>query len=151
MLNDDTAVWLKRTIALLGTMLIVTNGVSMASHLQDNDDGTVKDLATGLVWQQLASDTTRDWNASVSYCAGLVLGERSEWRLPEVKELSSIIDDRITQPSIDSRMFPETVASYYWSSSYFGDSSRAWIVLFDSVFITSSRKSIARLVRCVHD
>ncbi len=58
----------------------------------DNDDGTISDLATGLMWQQADDGTMRDWENALSYAENLTLADNSDWRLPNAKELQSIID-----------------------------------------------------------
>lgn len=58
----------------------------------DNGDGTISDLATGLMWQQADDGTLRDWENALSYAENLTLAEYSDWRLPNAKELHSILD-----------------------------------------------------------
>ena len=58
----------------------------------DNGDGTITDNATGLMWQQADDGTTRDWENALSYAEGLSLGGYDDWRLPNAKELHSILD-----------------------------------------------------------
>ena len=59
---------------------------------QDNKDGTITDLNTGLIWQKTPDfGTLRDFNAATAYANALVLGGKSEWRLPTVKELYSLM------------------------------------------------------------
>ncbi|UMB59325.1 DUF1566 domain-containing protein [Lutibacter sp. A80] len=58
----------------------------------DNGDGTISDLATGLMWQKADDGISRDWEASLAYAEGLTLGNKSDWRLPNAKELQSIVD-----------------------------------------------------------
>lgn len=74
----------------------------------DNGNGTVTDLNTGLVWQQTTdSDGDGDIDAADKfafaqaqpYCDNLSLGGSSDWRLPTIKELYSLIDFRGTDPS----------------------------------------------------
>jgi hypothetical protein len=61
----------------------------------DNGDGTVVDEATGLMWEQNDSGFTQSWESALAYINGLNdsnhLG-RSDWRLPNIKELQSILD-----------------------------------------------------------
>ena len=61
----------------------------------DNGDGTITDNATGLVWMQNDSQTAMDWEASLTYAQTKntenFLGH-NDWRLPNVKELQSIVD-----------------------------------------------------------
>ncbi|WP_199269597.1 DUF1566 domain-containing protein [Formosa sp. L2A11] len=58
----------------------------------DNGDGTVSDYATGLMWQKADDGTARDWEASLVYSEHLELAGHSDWRLPNAKELQSIVD-----------------------------------------------------------
>ena len=58
----------------------------------DNGDGTISDLSTGLMWQKSDDGTSRNWEESFAYAQGLTLGNKSDWRLPNAKELQSIVD-----------------------------------------------------------
>lgn len=58
----------------------------------DNGDGTVTDLATGLMWQQADSGFGMNWEYALSYAESLSLAGYEDWRLPDAKELQSIVD-----------------------------------------------------------
>ena len=58
----------------------------------DNRDGTVSDLATGLMWQKADDGTSRNWEESLYYAENLELAGHTDWRLPNAKELQSIVD-----------------------------------------------------------
>ncbi|WP_434036187.1 DUF1566 domain-containing protein [Formosa sp. 4Alg 33] len=58
----------------------------------DNGDGTVSDYATGLMWQKSDDGKGRDWEASLAYSEHLELAGHTDWRLPNAKELQSIVD-----------------------------------------------------------
>ncbi len=62
------------------------------NQLLVNKDGTVTDLATGLMWQQTDSGQGMNWEKALSYAENLELGGYSDWRLPNAKELQSIVD-----------------------------------------------------------
>jgi hypothetical protein len=61
----------------------------------DNGDGTITDNATGLMWMQADSGEGMDWETALAYAQEMneanYLGY-SDWRLPNVKELQSIVD-----------------------------------------------------------
>lgn len=58
----------------------------------DNEDGTITDRATGLMWMQDDSGSPYDWQDALSYAENLVHAEHEDWRLPNAKELQSIVD-----------------------------------------------------------
>lgn len=61
----------------------------------DNVCGIVEeawyDPATGLYWQNPAADQLFAWNESVAFCDSLTWGGHSDWRLPTISELRSLI------------------------------------------------------------
>jgi hypothetical protein len=58
----------------------------------DNGNGTVTDNATGLIWTQNDSGQGLDWEGALNYCTSLDYAGISDWRLPDAKELQSIVD-----------------------------------------------------------
>lgn len=58
----------------------------------DNGDGTVTDHATGLTWQKADSGKGLNWAAALAYAENLEYAGHSDWRLPNAKELQSIVD-----------------------------------------------------------
>jgi len=58
----------------------------------DNGDGTISDLATGLMWQKADDGISKNWKESLVYAENLTLGNGADWRLPNAKELQSIVD-----------------------------------------------------------
>jgi hypothetical protein len=66
----------------------------------DNGDGTVSDLSTGLTWMQADSGDPStgsgqgglDWEGALDYCTSLDYAGIRDWRLPNAKELHSIVD-----------------------------------------------------------
>ena len=53
----------------------------------NNNDGTITDYATGLMWQTSDSGEGMDWETSLSYAQQLELASYDDWRLPSAKEL----------------------------------------------------------------
>ncbi|RWX46233.1 hypothetical protein H206_00799 [Candidatus Electrothrix aarhusensis] len=62
------------------------------NNFVDNGNGTISDQATGLMWQQADDGTARDWEDALAYAQGLDLAGHDDWRLPNAKELQSIVD-----------------------------------------------------------
>jgi hypothetical protein len=73
-----------------------------------------------------------------------------DWRLPTRRELLSIVDNGKFDPAMDIRIFPNTSANYYWSSSPYADQEKmAWQVNFLFGEADPKEKSQANLVRLV--
>jgi hypothetical protein len=58
----------------------------------DNGDGTITDKATGLIWQKSDSGKGLNWSQALEYADNIELAGHSDWRLPNAKELQSIVD-----------------------------------------------------------
>jgi Protein of unknown function (DUF1566) len=133
---------------LLACMLAVLGGAAVAAgpFTYSADGSEVTDTATGLVWRRCSEGQT--WSGAT--CTGTARIYRHEgaltqaknqagWRLPNVKELSSLVSLDRVRPSIDITAFPYTTSNYYWTSSpYAGDAGSAWVVGFDSGFVSVS-------------
>lgn len=114
------------------------------SSFTDNGDGTVTDHHTGLVWQQQASEPMT-WEDALAYAEHLAPGGRDDWRLPNIKELRSLNDDHVTNPSLNRAGFPATAAVETWSSTtLLNRPERAWTVDF-TYGIASYREKTEKL------
>lgn len=81
------------------------------------------DHNTGLMW---ASDGSQeggnwfeatDWYSAVDYCNNLDFSGFTDWRLPNLREICSIVDYGGNIPAINSAYFPSTFGGNYWSST----------------------------------
>ncbi|MCB1121696.1 MAG: DUF1566 domain-containing protein [Verrucomicrobiae bacterium] len=72
--------------------LVRGNAYYGQNQFNDNGDGTVTDKATGLMWQKADSGTGMDWKAALACAHSLRLAGFDDWRLPDAKELQSIVD-----------------------------------------------------------
>ncbi|PTN35132.1 DUF1566 domain-containing protein [Desulfonatronum sp. SC1] len=115
-----------------------------------------RDNVTGLIWELKTNankDDTYNWqNAQDVFIAGLNSANYcgfSNWRLPNIKELSSLVN--AAGPLwIDAAWFPKNVSSYYRSSTTnTGNTSHAWYVPFYSGDVNNSGKSDNYYVRAV--
>ena len=114
----------------------------------DNEDLTVTDNVTGLMWQNgvLGSKMQPD---AIMYCTNLRLGCHSDWRLPSVIELFSIVDYGKTFPSINA-IFSPPPSGVFWSSSLPpGSPNYAWSVDFGSGYANYGLLTDLRGVLCV--
>ena len=88
----------------------------------ENHDGTVLDRATGLIWQHADSGKALDWQHALAFCQDLSLAGHDDWRLPDVKELQSIVDysrgpTSTGTPALDPIFSVTDPESYFWSST----------------------------------
>jgi hypothetical protein len=128
----------------------------LAFSYTDNGDDTVTDNNTGLVWEQTYSTTTRTWQQALDYCNNNVPGlPGTGWRLPNVKELFSLVDFGISgSAKIDLTAFPGTPASIFWSATTYpnsGPQNFAMLVDFDVGVVYNVFKTSSRYVRCVQE
>lgn len=72
---------------------------------EKNGDGTVTDLNTGLMWQEIPTTEGFDWNDAKEYCENLELGGYDDWRMPTAKELFSISDFSSGWPYLNTDYF----------------------------------------------
>jgi hypothetical protein len=115
-----------------------------------NGDGTVTDTATGLMWQQNNAPGTYTWEQALTYCENLTLTDKSDWRLPNPNELQSIVDYNRYNPTIDTTLFPDTVAFNYWSATtYAGNTPNAKYVDFFYGTVNDASKPAGYYVRAV--
>lgn len=113
-------------------------------------DETVKDAATGLEWQRAVSPERLGWSDATAYCDELVAGNAADFRLPTMKELQTLIDERTFDPAIDSVAFPDTPSEQYWSSSTWSESpDQAWFVLFYDGYALYAAVTEQYRARCV--
>lgn len=116
-----------------------------------NGNGTVTDNLTGLIWLENANCFgTQTWVNAMGSANGLATGScgltdssaAGDWRLPNVKELQSLIDYAYAYPALSNTAgtgqwtagdpFTNVQSNYYWSSSsYVSYPAYAWLVYVD--------------------
>lgn len=93
----------------------------------NNNNGTITDNVTGLMWQQADGGEMTIENA-ITYCDNLVLGGYSDWRLPIPIEAFSILNHQNNNPAINTTYFPSTGAEYWWTSVFeFNSTTKVWV------------------------
>ena len=104
----------------------ISSPTMIATRFLDNKNGTTNDQLTGLIWQQVPTDSMT-WEQALIAAEALSLGGSSLWRMPNIKELQSISEATIYNPSINKTYFSGISTAWYWSStSLANQSTRAW-------------------------
>ncbi len=120
-------------------------------------DGTTTDNRTGLMWVTNGASAACNngnaltWEAALNFCEGLTFASYSDWRLPNVRELESIVKPDVSLPTVNTGYFPNTVNGDYWTSTTsLWDTSMAWQVSFGYGEVGQGVKTSATTrVRCV--
>ena len=145
-------------------------GYPMENRFTDNLNGTIKDNLTGLVWQQHTADINEDdeitaegdmvsWQTALQYCEDLQFAAYDDWRLPNIREIMSLIDFGRFSPAINplftTAPSAEKEPSAYWSSTPLIFHPReSWLVNFEFGFPASSNEQAeqtAFYIRAVRD
>ena len=136
----------------------------------DKNNGTVTDNLTGLIWMKNANALgMKNWNdaryAAYSLKSGVTPGltdgsVAGDWRLPNVRELQSLLDyGRSPALPFGHPFTAEPAAAFFgpfWSSTTRdGDANAAWMVQFGGLAgngsVWASPKTTATYVWCVRD
>ena len=132
-------------------ILLLMIGLSMlhAELTRDATTGIVTDSTTGLMWQDNEVGTLINWQGAIDRCEALTLGTHSDWRLPNINELTSLVDDTRYDPAISSE-FQNTISNGYWSSTTNAyDTDYAWRLSFYFGYQYDYFKTVNNYVRCV--
>ncbi len=124
----------------------------VALSYTDNSNGTVTDNSTGLVWQKAGDALNDTFENALTYCnSNTAALSGTGWRLPNLRELLSIVDYSRGNPSINPA-FTNTQSDLYWSSTTYqapGSEDFAWLVYFFDGGTSNGDKLSSYYVRCV--
>jgi hypothetical protein len=122
-----------------------------------NGDGTVTDPITGLMWQQ-GENSRMNWFAALQACRDMTLGGHDDWRLPNIKELSTILnlnfDDGwwFFKKTFPAEGLKPPLLHYYSSTVH--ENSYAWVTNFcygyDGYYASKTLTLLFRAVRTIH-
>jgi hypothetical protein len=115
---------------------------------------------SGLMWEIKTDDGgPRDmdnyytWQEALSYCENLTLARYTDWRLPNVRALFSLVDFTQSNPDlpcIDPTYFSNSKWFYCWSSTTIADDPNgAWYVYFNDGNVSYGNRSNGYYVRAV--
>ena len=117
-----------------------------------NGDEIITDSETGLIWQKTYDETEKKWSDALAYCENLTYAGYSDWRLPNINELLSLVNYEEYDPASD---FSDMPSKEFWSSSTSDYPPNAWYVNFMDGYSSDSNngggagKNYNYTVRCV--
>ena len=100
-----------------------------AARFVDNSDGTVSDVVTGLMWKRCpeglsgedcsnGSASTLVWGGSMKAARDSTYAGYDDWRLPNMKEMQTLVDVTKNNPALNTSVFPNpNNVLNYWTSS----------------------------------
>lgn len=106
-------------------------GESDASRFTDNGDGTITDCVTGLMWQKETNPRMGPKDAE-GFCANLKLAGYTDWRLPNIKELNTILNLDVNSSSWLFPQFPvpENEKMLHYAANGMFENNFAWVTNF---------------------
>ncbi len=102
----------------------------------DNGDGTVTDLNTGLIWQNNLPADKYNYADCVSYADTCTLAGYTDWRLPTIKELYSLILFSGRTGMTEAECIPYIDTDYF--DFRFGGAVNAGERFIDAQYVTST-------------
>ena len=135
MKSNNLSIWRDTVVWSMATILLLVAQISQAQTCSDNikksvpdtrytllaDGKEVLDKTTDLVWKRCPEGLSGDdcnigTTVTYSWSQALALADNT-WRLPDVKELASLVEIACYNPAINLTLFPSTSGDGFWSSS----------------------------------
>ena len=144
------------TLSLFGVEIVINKSQEIpqipqkSPFVRDSAKEIVTNIKTGLVWQDDASvkSVIKNWSDAKHYCKNINFAGYSDWYLPTISQLESLVDTKSYNPAI-KKEFKNVISSGYWSSSPgVSDSSSAWHVYFEYGNSSYYGKANNNYVRC---
>jgi hypothetical protein len=121
-----------------------------ALRFTDNGDGTITDNFTGLIWTKIQSSSLLSWEDALVFSEGLTTGGQNDWRLPNIKEIQSLNNTKLSKPSFNKAFFINLSSGNYWSSTTLQNATlKAWDINIDYGIVSYNDKTMKENVLCV--
>jgi hypothetical protein len=115
-----------------------------------NLDSIILDNLTALEWQRFALADSMNWENALVFAENLTLQGKSDWRLPNIKELESLNDETQSQPSVNFNFFQGINSKKYWSSTSLpNQTTQAWFMDTRFGVVSHELKTARNQVLCV--
>jgi hypothetical protein len=117
-----------------------------------DDNGVVIDHATNLMWQQSGSPDRMIWQEAKAYVKHLNqenFAGYSDWRLPTIEELASLLEFRKQPGTLYIASVFDSMQWICWSADIFQSAAHVWFIYFDHGYISNTDADSALYVRAV--
>lgn len=114
----------------------------------------VTDTQTGLIWRRCpegqvwisstcsGSSVYYTWDDALAHAKNTATSTGVAWRLPNVKELQTLVDRKLANPAIDSSVFPNVPSVFFWTSTpWVSNTSRVWLVHFRHGYVAQDYRN----------
>lgn len=131
-------------------MIVMLSFLAHATQFQRNDaTNTVIDFKNALEWQDDLVISGKTWLEAIDYCQTLSLASYSDWYLPNINELKSLINRKVSDAVFEG--FRNVATGETWSSTTSSSiTTSAWYVTFSSGSVQKvTAKTSTSAVRCV--
>ncbi len=123
---------------------------TIPQHFTDNGNGTITDNVTNLIWQKSPCADTLAWEDALTYADTLTLLGDTDWRLPNIKELESLNNETLINPSLNPNVFSVQTPAQYWASTSLPNfPGKAWYLDTHFGITTYDLKTEQLYVLCV--
>lgn len=145
--------------ACLFSSPVLANCVLVAGNSAQTPDSKYSLFAAGLVvddrglmWKSTLSATAVSWSEATTLASGDSTAGFTDWRLPTLAELGSIVETGCNNPAINTTFFDQPAASTaVWTSTEVAGTGLAWYLGFTTGFDEIDRKESRKGVRLVRD
>ena len=138
MRNESKSLFLQKKIGWIGIFALI--GIFMTTALAsgrflNNNDGTVTDVKTGLMWAAKDNENPINWSDAHAYCQNYSGGGHTDWRLPTLTELASLYDPKYkNKRGYNVPKLIETSAQSIWASENRGFEAARFNFTYGQVF-----------------
>ena len=123
---------------------------TIANHFTDNGNGTITDNLTQLIWQKVPNTSALTWENALAYAENISLASATDWRLPNIKELQSLNDESVANPSVNAAFLSAIGVHNYWSATSLpNQTTKAWYWNTQFGITTYDTKTNTNYVICV--
>lgn len=122
-------------IGIIGLLVLLVFPAMAVERFVKNNNGTVTDHKTGLMWAEKDNETPIHWMDAQSYCQEYSGAGYTDWRMPTVDELSSLYEpEKINSHGYHITELIVTTAASCWASETHGNKAARFNFTYGTVY-----------------